>query len=560
MPASVTRLGSEFRVSTATASDQSAPQITALSNGGFVVTWVDSSLGVGGATGDASSTAVKAQVFAAAGTAVGNEIRVNTATANAQGTPQITALSGGGFVVTWQDGSLGVGGATGDASNTAVKAQVFAAGGTLVGSEIRVNSATPNAQSLPEITALSGGGFVVTWQDNSAGTGGATGDTSGLAVKAQVFGAGGSPVGSEVRVNIATANDQSVPEITALSNGGFVVTWQDRSLGVNGATGDTSGAAIKAQVFGATGTRVGSEVRVNSATANDQSAPEITALSGGGFVVTWQDGSLGVGGATGDTSSTAVKAQVFAAAGTPVGSEIRVNTATASSQQTEQITALSNGGFVVTWVDSSLGVGGATGDATGTAIKAQVFGATGTRVGSEIRVNTATVNDQSIPQITALTNGKFVVTWVDNSLGAGGATGDASSTAVKAQVFAADGTLVGSEMLVNTATANEQGVPQIKALSNGGFVVTWQDRSLGAGGATGDATGYAVKAQVFSVNETPTGAPTVTGTATEDQVLGANTSTIADADGLGTVALPVAAQQRQRVRQCRARSGDLHPG
>ena len=66
-------------------------------------------------------------------------------------------------------------------------------------------------------------------------------------------------------------------------------------------------------------------------------------------------------------------------------------------------------------------------------------------------------------------------------------------------------------------------------------MVTWQDRSLGAGGATGDATGYAVKAQVFSVNETPTGGVTITGTATEDQVLTANTSTLADVDGLGTL-------------------------
>ena len=30
------------------------------------------------------------------------------------------------------------------------------------------------------------------------------------------------------------------PQITALANGGFVVTWQDLSLGVGGATGDSS--------------------------------------------------------------------------------------------------------------------------------------------------------------------------------------------------------------------------------------------------------------------------------------------------------------------------------
>ena len=61
----------------------------------------------------------------------------------------------------------------------------------------------------------------------SQGNGGATGDNSGLAVKAQVFDAGGAAVGSEILVNTATANSQYNPQITALSNGGFVVTWQD---------------------------------------------------------------------------------------------------------------------------------------------------------------------------------------------------------------------------------------------------------------------------------------------------------------------------------------------
>src|SRR5262245_43503083 len=136
-----------------------------------------------------------------------------------------------------------------------------------------------------------------------------------------------------------------------------------------------------------------------------------------------------------------------------VGTEILVNTATADAQDGAQITALANGGFVVTWQDESLGVGGATGDASSTAVKAQVFAADGTRVGSEILVNTATANNQDLPQITGLSNGSFVVTWEDHSQGAGGATGDSSGGAVKAQVFLADGTRVGSEFLVNTATA-----------------------------------------------------------------------------------------------------------
>jgi VCBS repeat-containing protein len=506
--APVTRVGSEILVNTATAGNQNNPQITSLSGGGFVVTWQDSSLGVGGATGDSSGAAIKAQVFSAGGAPLGNEILVNTATANDQANPQITALSNGGFVVTWNDLSLGVGGATGDTSNYAVKAQVFTASGATVGSEILVNTATNSFQVNPQITALSGGGFVVTWDDASQGIGGATGDSSSDAVKMQIFAATGAPVGSEILVNTGTFGGQFNAQITTLSNGGFVVTWQDFSQGSGGAPGDTSDAAIKAQVFAATGAPVGGEILVNTATANSQNSPQITALSGGGFVVTWQDLSVGVGGATGDTSSYAVKAQVFAAGGASIGSEILVNSATTNNQDSPQITALSNGGFVITWRDSSHGVGGATGDASSFAIKAQVFGADGSPVGSEILVNTATDSDQVTPQITALSNGDFVITWQDFSLGVGGATGDASDGAIKAQVFTSSGTFVGSEVLVNSATSGNQDDPQITALSGGSFVVTWQDLSLGTGGATGDTSGSAVKAQVFDVASD--NAPTVT--------------------------------------------------
>jgi serralysin len=133
-------------------------------------------------------------------------------------------------------------------------------------------------------------------------------------------------------------------------------------------------------------------------------------------------------------------------------------------------------------------------------VKAQVFAANGTRLGSELLVNTATASEQAQPQITALANGAFVVTWVDFSQGVGGATGDSSNFAVKAQVFLADGTRAGSELLVNTATANQQSDQQITALANGGFVVTWEDNSFGVGGATGDSSSTAVKAQVFAVD------------------------------------------------------------
>jgi hypothetical protein len=64
-------------------------------------------------------------------------------------------------------------------------------------------------------------------------------------------------------------------------------------------------------------------------------------------------------------------------------------------------------------MDESQGVGGATGDDSGFAIKAQMFAASGDRIGSEFLVNTATIGGQLHPSITSLSNGGFVVSWVD---------------------------------------------------------------------------------------------------------------------------------------------------
>jgi Ca2+-binding RTX toxin-like protein len=207
---------------------------------------------------------------------------------------------------------------------------------------------------------------------------------------------------------------------------------------------------------------------------------------------------------------------VFAADGTKTGLEILVNTATAGGQVSPRITALENGGFVVTWLDFSEGVGGATGDNSGSAIKAQVFTASGAKTGSEILVNTATHLDQDLTQITATSSGGFVVTWQDWSRGVGGASGDYSSGAIKAQMFSAAGDRIGSEFLVNTATQHHQGLPQITALPDDGFVVTWHDFGNGVGGATGDSDG-SVKAQVFGHNPDPDNSTPPTITTAPDQ-------------------------------------------
>ena len=77
--------------------------------------------------------------------------------------------------------------------------------------------------------------------------------------------------------------------------------------------------------------------------------------------------------------------------------------------------------------------------------------------GDEFLVNTATADDQLLPSIAALADGRFVVAWTDNSLSGD----DPSSNAVRAQIFNADGSKSGGEFLVNTTTTSGQGDPSI---------------------------------------------------------------------------------------------------
>jgi autotransporter passenger strand-loop-strand repeat protein len=427
---------------------------------------------------------------------VGSEISVNTNQTGSQEAPTVTALANGGYVVSWDDAS----GTLGDASGTSIKAQIFAADGTKVGSEFRVNTQTADNQLASVITGLSNGGFVVTWEDNSQ----TLGDSDGTSIKAQVFAADGTPVGSETLVNTATSYSQYAPTVAALANGGFAITWTDDS----GEGGDDDGTSIKAQLFAADGSKVGSEFLVNTQTGGSQDNATITGLANGGFVVTWED----LSGTLGDSDATSVKAQMFAADGSKVGDEFLVNTATASDQLKPTISALPNGGFVVTWYDFSQ-VGG---DSSGSGIKAQIYAADGSKVGSEFLVNTTTANSQFTPTVTALSNGDFAIAWQDWS----GTGGDSSGSSIKLQVFTADGRKVGGELPVNTSTSSDQSHPSIAGSADGRFVVSWQD--------VNEAD---VKAQVFSV-DTVKPVPVLTGVdATSPWVAGLSGTVDADAAG-----------------------------
>jgi Ca2+-binding RTX toxin-like protein len=378
---------------------QSQPTIAALAGGGFVVVWA--SVGPGGTPvlPGGSFTDIHAQVYDAAGNPVGIEFRVNTTTANQQFSPAVAALDGGGFVVTYTAHNV-----AGDA-NFSVVGQRFDADGDPVGGEFRVDQDNDgdNGQQTSTVTALEGGGFLVTWtapkQDGPTGVI----DGSGAAVLGRIYDAAGAVVTNEFLLNTTTLNNQNFSSATALA-GGFVVTWSSAD------PASPAVSNISGQRFDLAGNPVGDEFPINTTTANDQSFSSTTALAGGGFVVTWSSVVAG------EYNIIGRRFAGFEADGTPIpaGGEFTINTFTPGRQIFSSVTALADGGFLVVWQSNNQ-------DGGNFGVFGQRFDAAGNPVGDEFQINQTTAGNQGFEQAggdytaVQLASGEVMVVWQSGS-------------------------------------------------------------------------------------------------------------------------------------------------
>ena len=377
----------------------------------------------------------------------------NTSTEYLQPDPAIATLTDGRFVVVWQSPFQ-------DGKDAGVVARLYDGNGQPLGEEFLVNTTTKDSQDTPAVAALADGGFIVTWQSRDFGG-------TEYDIFAQRYNASGNALGNEFLVNSYLTGFQTNSAVAALDNGGFVVTWQSEGQ-------DGSEDGIYAQRYDSNGTPVGGEFKVNTFTSKNQDAPSITTLNDGSFVVTWQSQNQ-------DGSEYGIYGQRYDSNGNILGGEFLINNQTERSQNRPAITALNNGGFVVTWNSSGQ-------DGSEYGIFAQLFDADANAVGSEFQVNTFSDDNQIKPEVTSLADGGFVITW--RSLGQ-----DPNDFGVYGQKYNANGQAVGSEFQVNSFATRDQGYSAVTGLDDGGFVVTWH--SLHQQGED-----YGVYAQRFNADGT----------------------------------------------------------
>jgi len=342
-----------------------------------------------------------------------------------------------------------------------------------VGPEFQVNTYTPDYQVQPKVSADASGRFVVVWQDGYYGNS-LDGSSNGIA--ARRFDGAGAPDAPEFVVNTYTTGPQRSPSVSTAPGGDFLIGWQGGDF-FNQQDGSASGVFV--QRFAGSGARLGPERQANTDVRGFQQSPSVAVGPSGDSMVVWQSAFFGFPPG-GDGDRGGIFGQRYDAAGIPIDGEFLVNTYTPGDQNSPEVAADPNGGFVVVW--QSRGYPSQDGDSAG--IFARRYDAAGVPTGGEFQVNSFTPGFQSSPAVAFDSTGGFVVVWQSN----GDAPAGRDPDGVFARRFDSSTVPVGDEFQVNSYTTGSQGQPVVATDGDGNFVVVWTSSDY-RGGQDGSRAG-----------------------------------------------------------------------
>jgi CSLREA domain-containing protein len=391
---------------------------------------------------------------------------------------------------------------------------------------------TADTGSMADADGL--GAFSYQWQRDGVDIGGATGSTYTL---------GDADVGTNIRVVVSYTDGRSTAESLTSATVGPVANVNDAPTGAPVVTGTPT------------------EDQVLS--ADTGSMADADGL--GVFSYQWQRDGLNIAGATSST---------YTLGEADVGTTVRVVVSYTDGRGTAESLTSAAVGPVANVNDTPSGVlvvnGTPTEDQVLTAHTTSIADADGLGAFSHqwqrdgLNIAGATSSTYTLGDADVGTNIRVVVSYIDGrgtaeSLTSAAVGPVANVNDAPSGVLVVNGTPTEDQVLTahTTSIADADGLGafshQWQRSSDGG--TTWSnvgadaptytlgDADVGAqirvvvgytdGGGTAESLTSTALGPVANVNDAPTGAPAITGTPTEDQVLSADISAIADADGLG---------------------------
>jgi hypothetical protein len=262
------------------------------------------------------------------------------------------------------------------------------------------------------------------------------------------------------QVNTYTDGDQLVSTVASNGNDRFVVLWHSGWVYEQRPTQDGDRFGLFAQVYDASGARIGAEFRVNQTAAGNQDQSAVAMDEDGGFVAVWRSESL----------PPVYRSQLFGRrfdpAGVPLGDEFAVSDAPSPANDFHPAVALDGEGrFVVAW--KRYGPGPEEEE-----VLARRFDASGNPLGPllEVSVDAGGLPDQ--PAVAVGPAGDFSVIYEIYGLLPGRDGGLVSRR------FTASGEPVGDAAVLDVPPRFRPFTPEAATRPDGSAVVTWYDSGM----------------------------------------------------------------------------------
>jgi Ca2+-binding RTX toxin-like protein len=329
-------------------------------------------------------------------------------TTNIQGSPSIAALTDGTLVTTFNHFG------TTQLAMTAYKAGTNPSNSTPLFESGPVNSTTAGDQFDSQTIGLTGGGFVTIFNDMSSGEN---------QIRYRVFDAKGVALGPDAVVFDGFPTTK-MGGVAALSDGGFVITFEPNDL--NGNSGDVDFAR-----FDANGVLKGGWA-VDDLPQNTTTSPSVAALAKGGYAIVWSEH---------DGAKWNTYVSKYGDNNSSLTGKIKVDSIGGSTGNEPQIIGLKDGGFAVAYLDYSSG---------NFDQKMRIYNEDGTARTAAFKINQVTAGTQNNPSLALLDNGFIAVTW-DTS-----APGSANSN-VAARIFDRNGVAITGEFNIAAGGSIESG-------------------------------------------------------------------------------------------------------
>ncbi len=355
----------EFLVNTCIEDDQSYPSIASDPNGNFIIAWDSDEQ-------DGEYYGIYAQRFDAYGRRIGSEFQVNTTTDESQYEAAVDMNASGDFIIAWNAWDS-------DAGGEDIYLRRYAADGTPLSGEIKINTYTESRQVYPVVALKDDGSFIVIWESFHG--------NNDWRVAGRVFDASGNPITDEFDVNQITPVGEM--SLAVEKNGDFTVAYSSALTGYD----------VYARQYTADGTPRGNEVLLHSPDYLYAAlAPEFVTDGNKHYVLAWHAIPQ-----LPDTDNREIYAQFFDPNLSPTCDPFRINTTTDGVQRSPSIAMNKHGDFVIAWY------GDTDGDQDG--IFVRQYDRNGQPLSEECQVNTYITDNQYYPDVAMQESGQFVVTW-----------------------------------------------------------------------------------------------------------------------------------------------------